>query len=553
MNRIYRGGQQSVCFYSFLLIFSITFFLSCATKKENKDKQIFRYNEVSNIASLDPAFAKDQAMIWVDNQLYNGLFQLDSSLNVLPCIAKGYDISEDGLTYTFHLRDDVYFHKDKCFKNGTRKVVAQDFVYSFNRIIDEKVASPGLWIFEHVKKSDNKYSFSAIDDSTLRIELESVFPPFLGLLTMPYSFVVPKEAVEYYGEDFRKHPVGTGAFKFKYWKEGVKLVLLKNENYFEKDSLGNPLPYLDAVNISFIVDKQSVFLEFIKGNIDFLSGIDPNYKDEILTHKGELQPKYKDKINLQKLPYLNTEYLGFYMEKTKDNPLNDKLVRQAINYGFDRNAMIRYMRNNIGIAGENGIVPYSLLPNKENKTNKYTYNPQKARKLLEQSGYYKQKPIIRLSTTSSYLDLCKFIQQQLGLLDMNVKIDVYPPAELREMMAQGKTMWFRGSWIADYPDAENYLSLFYSKNFTPNGPNYTHFSNKEYDRLYVLASKENDIQKREQLYSKMNDIVIEEAPIVVLFYDEVLRFTQKNICGLTPNAMNLLILKTVYKKLEIRN
>ena len=128
-----------------------------------------------------------------------------------------------------------------------------------------------------------------------------------------------------------------------------------------------------------------------------------------------------------------------------------------------------------------------------------------------------------------------------------------PPAELREMMAQGKTMWFRGSWIADYPDAENYLSLFYSKNFTPNGPNYTHFSNKEYDRLYVLASKENDIQKREQLYSKMNDIVIEEAPIVVLFYDEVLRFTQKNICGLTPNAMNLLILKTVYKKLEIRN
>ena len=553
MNRIYRGGQQSVCFYSFLLIFSITFFLSCATKKENKDKQIFRYNEVSNIASLDPAFAKDQAMIWVDNQLYNGLFQLDSLLNVLPCIAKGYDISEDGLTYTFHLRDDVYFHKDKCFKNDTRKVVAQDFVYSFNRIIDEKVASPGLWIFEHVKKSDNKYSFSAIDDSTLRIELESVFPPFLGLLTMPYSFVVPKEAVEYYGEDFRKHPVGTGAFKFKYWKEGVKLVLLKNENYFEKDSLGNPLPYLDAVNISFIVDKQSVFLEFIKGNIDFLSGIDPNYKDEILTHKGELQPKYKDKINLQKLPYLNTEYLGFYMEKTKDNPLNDKLVRQAINYGFDRNAMIRYMRNNIGIAGENGIVPYSLLPNKENKTNKYTYNPQKARKLLEQSGYYKQKPIIRLSTTSSYLDLCKFIQQQLGLLDMNVKIDVYPPAELREMMAQGKTMWFRGSWIADYPDAENYLSLFYSKNFTPNGPNYTHFSNKEYDRLYVLASKENDIQKREQLYSKMNDIVIEEAPIVVLFYDEVLRFTQKNICGLTPNAMNLLILKTVYKKLEIRN
>lgn len=548
MNKICKDGRNSVCFYGLLLIFSINIFLSCSSKKESGDNQIFRYNEVSNISSLDPAFAKDQAMIWVDNQLYNGLFQLDSALNVLPCIAKSYDISEDGLTYTFHLRNDVYFHKDKCFKNETRKVVAQDFVYSFNRITDEKVASPGLWIFENVKKEGDKYSFFAIDDTTLRIELKNIFPPFLGLLTMPYSFVVPKEAVEYYGENFRKHPVGTGAFKFKYWKEGVKLVLLKNENYFEKDSLGNSLPYLDAVNVSFIVDKQSVFLEFIKGNIDFLSGIDPNYKDEILTHKGELQPKYKDKINLQKLPYLNTEYLGFYMEKTDGNPLNNKLVRQAINYGFDRKSMIRYLRNNIGIAGERGIVPYSLLPSTDNETNRYTYNPQKARKLLEQSGYYKQKPIIRLSTTSSYSDLCKFIQQQLGLLDMNVKIDVYPPAELREMMAQGKTMWFRGSWIADYPDAENYLSLFYSKNFTPNGPNYTHFSNKEYDRLYLLASKENDIKKRERLYAQMNDIIIEEAPIVVLFYDEVLRFSQKNVYGLSPNAMNLLILKTVYKK-----
>lgn len=550
MKFFFKDGFISVRFFKILLsLFVVVFLVSCSKKTENQSKQIFRYNEVSNVSSLDPAFAKDQAMIWVDNQLYNGLFQLDSSLNVLPCIAKRYEVSEDGLIYTFYLRNDVYFHKDKCFGNGasTRKVVAQDFVYSFNRITDEKVASPGLWIFENVKKTEDGYSFFAIDDTTFRIELKNAFPPFLGLLTMPYSFVVPKEAVEYYGENFRKHPVGTGAFKFKYWKEGVKLVLLKNENYFEKDSSGRRLPYLDAVNVSFIVDKQSVFLEFIKGNIDFLSGIDPNYKDEILTHKGELQPKYRNRVNLQKLPYLNTEYLGFYMEKTNDNPLNDKQIRQAINYGFDRKAMIRYLRNNIGTAGEGGMVPYSLLSDENNNVH-YTYNPQKARQLLKQSGYYKNKPVIRLSTTSAYLDICKFIQQQLGLLDMNIKIDVYPPAELREMMAQGNTMWFRGSWIADYPDAENYLSLFYSKNFTPNGPNYTHFSNKEYDRLYLLASKENDIQKRKQLYLKMNEIIMEEAPVVVLLYDEVLRFTQKNIHGLSANAMNLLILKNVYKK-----
>lgn len=540
-----KNIKLSVLLY--LCFFVLCFFSSCKKENNYSNKQIFRYNEISNLSSLDPAFAKDQAMIWVDNQLYNGLLQLDSNLNIQPCIAKSYSISSDGLVYTFYLRNDVYFHKNKCFKNDTRKVTAQDFVFSFNRIVSEKVASPGLWVFEHVEKKDNKYSFFALNDSTLQIRLKNAFAPFLGLLTMPYSFVVPKEAVEYYKDDFRKNPVGTGAFCFKYWKEGVKLVLVKNENYFEKDKNNKPLPYLDAINISFIVDKQSVFLEFVKGNIDFLSGIDANYKDEILTHQGELQPKYKNKINLQKLPYLNTEYLGFYMDNTKNNPLNNKLLRQAINYGFDRKAMIKYLRNNIGSAGEYGIIPKGLGEEFTDTTFAYNYNPQKAKKLLQQANYYKEKPIIRLATTSSYLDLCKFIQQQLGLLDINVKIDIYPPAELRQMMAQGRTNWFRGSWIADYPDAENYLSLFYSKNFAPDGPNYTHFKNKEYDQLYLLACKETDENKRKELYKKMNQIIIQEAPIVVLYYDEVLRFTQKNIHNLSPNAMNLLTLKYVYK------
>lgn len=523
-------------------------FVSCSRKDTNQGAMIFRYNEVSNIGSLDPAFAKDQAMIWVDNQLYNGLLQLDSSLRIHPSIAKSYTISEDGKTYVFHLRNDVFFHKDKCFATGskTRKVTAADFVYSFERICSQETASPGLWIFEHVKKTDKgKYCFHAKDDSTLVIELKNAFSPFLGLLTMPYTFVVPPEAVKYYGEDFRKHPVGTGPFVFKFWKEGVKLVLVKNPDYFEKDEKGKALPYLDAVNITFIADKQSVFLEFIKGNIDLLSGIDPNYKDEVLTHRGELQKKYRNKINLGKLPYLNTEYLGFYMDG-KDNPLKDKRIRQAINYGFDRRAMIRYLRNNIGYSGEYGIVPKGLMDYGQSEP-AYTYNPKKARKLLEEAGYYKKKQTIHLATTASYLDLCKFIQQQLGLLDIDLKLDVYPPAELRELISQGKTTWFRGSWIADYPDCENYLSLFYSGNFTPTGPNYTHFSNRQYDKLYLLATKETDRQKRESLYRQMNDILLEEVPFVILYYDEVLRFTQKNVHGLSNNAMNLLVLKNVYK------
>lgn len=533
---------------SFCIIFStIICLFSCSKNQESSDVKIFKYNESAGISTLDPAFAKDQALIWACNQLYNGLVQLDDDLNVIPCIAKSWNISEDKTIYTFNLRNDVFFHKDSCFK-GARRVVAEDFVYSFNRILDEKTASTGIWIFEHIKKEKGSYCFTAIDDTTLQIQLKEPFAPFLGLLTMPYAYVVPREAIEKYKDDFRKHPVGTGAFRFQFWKEGIKLVLLKNDNYFEKDTLGNRLPYLDGINVSFIVDKQSVFLEFVKGNIDFISGIDPNYKDEILTHQGTLQPKYKDKINLLRQPYLNTEYLGFYLGNAdKDLLLNNKYLRGAINYGFDRQKMIKYLRNNIGIAGEKGIVPPSLLSEYDANTLGYNYNPQKAKELLEKSGYNKTKPIITLTTTSAYLDLCKYIQQQLILLGMNVKLETNPAAELRERMAQGKSEWFRGSWIADYPDAENYLSLFYSKNFAPNGPNYTHFANARYDKLYEQSVRETNEQKRKELYNQMNNIIIEEAPVVILYYDEVLRFTQKNIQGLNTNAMNLLTLKYVRK------
>lgn len=542
---------MNIRLYNYLIISFLALVLfSCTNENPNAGKKVFRYNEAANINSLDPAYAKDQAMIWVDVQLYNGLVQMDNELNIRPSIAKSWEVSNDGLEYTFHLRNDVFFHPHSLFKNGKRRVVAADFVYSLNRIVDAKTMSPGAVFFENVEQINGKYSFFAPNDSTFVIRLKQAFAPFLGILTMPYASVLPKEIVEHYKEDFRKHPIGTGPFKFKMWKENVKLVLVKNEDYFETDSTGQRLPYLDAVAISFIVDKQSVFLEFVKGNIDFISGIDPNYKDEILTRSGKLQPKYKDKINLITQPYLNTEYLGFKMDVNDEkNPLKDKRVRQAINYGFSREKMIKYMRNNVGYPGEFGIIPVGLA-GFDSTINSYKYDLEKSKHLLAEAGYPNGEGMqeITLSTTATYLDLCKYIQQQLGLLGIKVKIDVNPPAALREHIAQGKTQWFRGSWIADYPDAENYLSLFYSKNHCPKGSNYTHFSSKEFDKLYEKAILETDSEKRITLYKKMNAIIIEESPIVVLYYDQVLRFVQKNISGFESNPLNLLILKNVNKE-----
>lgn len=498
---------------------------------DHSDKHIFRYNESAGIATLDPAFAKDQSIIWPCRQLYNGLVELDTALEVQPSVAKHWEVSADGLVYRFTLRDDVRFH------NG-RRVTAEDFVYSFRRIVDPDVASPGAWIFSSVE------DFRAENDSTFTIRLHEPFAPFLSMLGMVYCSVVPQEEVERWGKDFRSHPCGTGPFRFQYWKEGVKLVLRRNDDYFERDEDGLALPYLDAVAITFIVDRQTVFLEFIKGSLDFMNSLDASYKDEILNPDGSLKAKYADRIDMVSTPYLNTEYLGFNMESTS-GPLADKKVREAINYGFDRRKMMRYLRNNVGEPGVYGFIPRGLPGAAEVPI--YEYNPDRARQLLTEAGYPGGNGLakLKLSTTSNYLDLCKYIQQQLGLIGIDVQVDVNPPAALREQMAQGKVDWFRGSWVADYPDAENYLSLFYSPNRAPAGPNYTRFHNTKVDRLYTEARRCTDQEQRVELYREIDRLVMEEAPLLVLYYDQILHFTHKNVTGLRSNAMNNLDLRRV--------
>lgn len=536
----------------FFYVFISLLFLSCNRRgKDIKDLTVFRYNESAGISSLDPAFARNQANIWAVNQLYSSLVQFDSVLNVIPCIAKSWEVSADGLHYRFLLRQDVYFHPDTVFEAGKgRKLVAEDVVYSLKRLVSPALASPGSWVLNPVARISGNPSISALNDSVLDIFLEKPFPPFLGMLGMQYCAVVPREAVEYYKEDFREHPVGSGPFVFNTWKEGVKLVLLRNSNYFEYLN-GEKLPFIDAVSISFIIDKQSAFLEFVKGNLEFMSGLDASYKDELLTSTGKLNPKYKDRIRLSSEPYLNTEYLGFLTDTSnsllRGNPLADVRIRKAINMGFSRDKMIRYLRNGIGKPGTHGFIPAGLPGYTADAGFGYDYMPDEARRLLSEAGYPSGKglPPITLSTNASYLDLCQFIQSELSHLGIDLKIDVSPPGTLRENIAQSRVTFFRGSWIADYPDAENYLSLFFSPNKAPQGPNYTQYSSSAFDRLYQKAITTTDEKLRVKYYREMDSLAMVSSPVVVLFYDQVLRFSRKNVSGLGSNPLNLLNLKTV--------
>ena len=523
----------------YLLLLLITLFIfSCKDNTISFSRNdVFKYNEHKNIGSLDPAFSKDLADIWATNQLFNGLVQMDDSLNVIPCIAKSWTISEDGLNYKFILRNDVFFHKHKAFgKDSTRIVLANDFVYSFNRIKNKEIASPGSWVLNKVE------SYKAVNDSVLNINLKQPFPAFLGLLTMKYCSVVPQEVVELYGTDFRSNPIGTGPFKFKLWEENIKLVFRKNHDYFEVDNKNQKLPYLEAVAITFLPDKQSEFLQFAQGNIDFVSGLDASYKDEILTADGKLREKYSKDVDMIRGPYLNTEYLAFFME-SEVSEIQSQKIREAINYGFDRQKMMTYLRNGIGIPANGGFIPKGLPG--FNATIGYNYNPEKAKQLLKESNI--KNPTITITTTSNYLSFCEYIQRELQKIGMIVNVDVIPASTLKEAKANGKLDMFRASWVADYPDAENYLSLFYSKNFAPNGPNYTHYQNILFDELFEQSYLETNSEKRKELYTKMDSLVLKDAPIVPLFYDEVVRFTRKEVSGLGINPTNLLDLKRVRK------
>ena len=535
----------------FVYVGCILFFLNSCQTNIATNKKIFRYNEVSGIASLDPAFAKNQSIMWGIHQLYNTLVEVDSSMQLKPMLAKAWAFSVDRKTIIFSLRTDVFFNDDDCFmqKKG-RLLTAQDVVYSFDRIIDKNTASPGAWIFNN--RVDTLLPFSALNDSTFVLKLLQPFQPIIGILSMQYCSVVPKEAILKYGSNFRSHPVGTGPFAFVAWEEGQALVLKKNLHYFEKDSNGVALPYIDGIKVNFYDSKATEFLAFKQGKLHFVNDIDASFKDELLTKAGMLKKGWMGKINLNKHPYLNIEYFGILADTSsaiiKSSPLKMLKIRQAINYAIDRKKMMLYLRNSIGTAAESGFVPQGLPSFNSNLVKGYNYNAPLAKKLLLEAGFENGKnlPEIKLLTIPLYANLASYVANELKQVGIAVKVEAVQKSLLLELTSKSQALFFRGSWIADYPDAENYLSVFYSKNPAP--PNYTRFSNTTYDKLYEQALTQNNDSLRYALYQQMDKIIIEQAPIVPLWYDMAIHLVQKNVTNFMPNSLNMLELR--YTKIK---
>jgi oligopeptide transport system substrate-binding protein len=515
---------------------------SCSDKSQKIPSNTFKYNLAVGLNSLDPAFAKDIAATWACSHIYEGLFILDSSAELEPLLADSFWIEPNQLHYHFQLKKGVYFHKNPCFQtsDSTRQFTAFDVAYSFRRLIDPKTASPGSWALRN--KLDSLHPFQIIDSFHIVIHLRQPNAQFLQVLSMPYCAIVPKDAIEYYGKNFRKNPVGTGAFAFKLWEDGEVLFLQKNQHYHLRDNNGVALPYLDYVKVTFNENKKTELFSFEKEDLSFITGLDQNIIHQVFNQRGQLLPEWQTKAQIYKKPFLNTEYMAIRAVDS-NSILENKSIRQAINYSINRPEIAQYLKYNLVLPADKGFVSAGM-PNYDTNFTGYSYDLEKAENLVKHLGYSAtKKPKLELHINNSFIEMAELLSNQLNRAGFEVEIKLHPADMMMQLAAQGKLGFFRRSWMADYPDAENYLACFYSKNGSP--PNYTRFSNAQYDRLYEKLITEISPPQRKQLTKQLEQILVEESPIVPIFYDQSIRLVQKNIRGLEQNVVNGLDLRRV--------
>jgi peptide/nickel transport system substrate-binding protein len=512
----------------------------CMSSAENLDKTVFYYNESGSVKSLDPAFSNDLESMWIINQLFDGLVGLDSNLIPQPLIAHSWNISDDQKTYQFHLRNNVWFHH---YAGNKRRVKASDFVFSFERIINSELASPGKWIFDACIQ---EHPFVAINDSTLEIKLQKPQGSFLQLLSTVFANVVLPEAVLTSAENFRTHPIGSGPFEFKFWETDVAMVLHKNHHYWMKDNQGKSLPYLDAVKIDFVKDVYAEFQGLRSGKYDFMSGLDANFIDELLTPDGQLVGS-QDGLKMYKMPFIKTDYIGFLLDEKSREITQDKDYRKLIYFTTPREQICQ-LRNNLILPANQGFVPPTLLS--KGHFQKYQNNNKNTVDSLLQvlhEKWGKPLPGVALTITPEYTDIFEMMQKHWSKLGINIQIQVLQSSTFKDAVAKGKVTMFRKNWLADYADAENFLQIFRRELWSPAGANYTHYFNPQFEKLYNQSSGLTNLEERHRYQNDMEEIVLQDYPVIPLYYDQVVHFVNKRVKNWSINGVNQIDLTKVQK------
>ncbi|HEY5653702.1 MAG TPA: ABC transporter substrate-binding protein [Pontiella sp.] len=505
-------------------------------------------------------------------RIYEGLLQydyLERPYKVIPALAESMpEISEDGLTYTFKIRKGIYFHDNPCFPNGKgRELRAEDFIYSIKRVADVKNASSGFWAFNKRIKGINDFhdaskgeeptdydmevkGLKALDSHTLQIELTESYPQLLYILAMHYAFAVPREAVEFYGKDFVNNPVGTGPYELKEWRRNSRIEFFRSPKWNEtgrvelyptngspeqieagllKDA-GKQLPFVDRVVQFVIDDSTTAWMMFLSGQLG-ASSISRDNWDAVITGDKNLNDALgKRDIELISAPTLDVFYIGFNWDdpvlgETDDPEQNarNRKLRQALSCAYNFDQMNQFM--NYRLHRIEGPIPQPLAGCLK-EPSPYGFNLEKAERLLAEAGYpggEDPKTGKRLVLTMELGSADANTRQSMELLaDMYQKIGIVLETNYNtwpafiEKMNRRQAQMFRLGWVADYPDAENFLQLFYSKNESP-GPNHSNYRHSEFDRLYEQIRTMQDSPRRTEIYEKMAGIIVEDCPWIFMF------------------------------------
>ena len=477
---------------------------------------------LNNPVTLDPARINDIFGRTIANQLFDGLVQFDGALAIRPAIAETWTASRDGLVWTFSLKKGVKFHHG-------REVTAEDFLYSFTRIVDPKTKSGGARLFMKIKgasqfaegRASSVGGLAALDRYTLRITLVESQAPFVSSLAVGFAKVVPREIVEKLGDDFGRQPVGTGPFRFAGWVRDQQITLAANPDYFEGRPRLDRLEYV--IFTGEALDKM--FTEFEQGNLED-SGIPARQRPQLLNGR---------KYQFIRRPILGMAFLGI---NTTQKPLDDPRVRQALNYAIDRRIIVREIYQDQYLPGV-GILPpgtYGYDP----KLAGYPYDPKKAADLLAAAGYPGGKglPVIQIwSARKNEEAVAEHDAIVKAWAALGVTAEVHYNTNWPEYKAQvyaGKLPIFRYSWYADTPDPEAFLGqLFDSRG----SDNITGFRNTTVDTLLQRARLETSAQRKIELYQQVERRIVDEAPLIVLSYYTYERVFQPYVKGIQVSAM----------------
>jgi len=533
-----------------------------------------RLNEIEAFKSLNPIAVNEVSGFHIGTQLFEGLVKFDQKdLSIVPAISNRWESNENQTEWTFHIRQGIKYHNDACFPNGKgRSVNANDVKFCFDKLCtaDPNNTQFGVTFKDRVVGANEAFESSkagknigvsgikVTNDSTLVIVLKDPFAGFLNILATAGCWIYPKEALDKYAIDLRIHPIGTGPFYLETVKEGEVLILKKNPDYYGVDKDGNKLPYLDGLKYTFISEKKSEILEFKSGNLDMVYRLPVEIFHEIM---GDLEHAKERKTDFQILSSsaFNTNFIGF---NCSSSIFSKKEVRLAFNYAIDRHKIADFTIQGEGNSADYGMVPYVEAFENDGYNFKglkgYTLDVAKAKELLKKSGYPDGKgfPKITLQINSGggdrNISVAEVIQKMLKEnLNIDIEISIVPLPEHMGQVASGKSDFFRLAWVADYPDPETFLTLFYGKHVPANPSensfiNYFRFKNARFDSLFAASFTESDMKKRYSLLSQAEQIVLDEAPFMPIFYDENFRLEQLNVRNFPENAMNYMDLSVVY-------